>query len=593
MLNISVTTPRQMRQIEHPEGPLEIGRGPRLIHPRLTLDDPYLSRDHLRIEELPDRHMRIENLSRTNAILLTDGTSVEVKSSRELELPVTLRIGDLVIEIEGRQRDAAATDAWERDLARTALDPWSPPKRPEPIPKLRDLGATPTAERLAQWFERLLAVQRAAAGSVEFYGEAARAMVELIGLDRGCVLLLRGADWDVVAEHTTRPGLDRRFSRGVMREVVEKKKTLYRAVDDSDPRSSLLGIEAVVSSPIIDQAGEVLGVLYGTRSQDLDSTTISISPLEAQVVQLLAAAVGAGLARQEREAETARMRVQFEQFFSAELVRELERDPSLLEGRDRELTVLFADLCGFSGISERLGPSETFRLMRDVMDRLTGTIVEHGGAIIDYYGDGVAVMWNAPADQPGHASLACLAALAMRRELPGLNAVWQPQLGAPLELGIGIHTGPAQVGNSGSSRRLKYGPRGHTVNLASRVESATRHLGGHILLTGATQAQLGDKFVVRRICQARLPGVKEIVTLYELPEQPPAADWIDYSRSAEEALSRFEAADWKRAAQRFEELSTSDRGSRDLALGRLLTAARKFANEPATTAEPVIELSSK
>ena len=112
-------------------------------------------------------------------------------------------------------------------------------------------------------------------------------------------------------------------------------------------------------------------------------------------------------------------------------------------------------------------------------------------------------------------------------------------------------------------------------------------------MTGATQAQLGDKFVVRRICQARLPGVKEIVTLYELPEQPPAADWIDYSRSAEEALSRFEAADWKRAAQRFEELATSDRGSRDLALGRLLTAARKFASEPATTAEPVIELSSK
>jgi adenylate cyclase len=162
-----------------------------------------------------------------------------------------------------------------------------------------------------------------------------------------------------------------------------------------------------------------------------------------------------------------------------------------------------------------------------------------------------------------------------------------------LELGIGIHTGPAQVGNSGSSRRLKYGPRGHTVNLASRVESATRHLGGHILLTAATQNQLAGEFVVRRICQARLPGVKEIVTLYELPEQPPADDWVDYCQRAEAALSKFEATDWKAAAKGFEELSSTDRGSRDLAVGRLLNAARKFATEPVTPAEPVIELSTK
>ncbi|MBL9123320.1 MAG: hypothetical protein JNG90_06775 [Planctomycetaceae bacterium] len=591
MLNLSITTPRQVRQIEHADGPLEIGRGPRVIHPRLTLDDPYLSRDHLRIEELSARRLRVENLSRTNAILLADGGTIDVKTVREFELPLTLRIGELAIEVDAR--DAAATDSWQRDLARTALDPWSMSSRTEAIPKLRDLGATPSAERLAQWFERLLAVQRAAAGSAEFYGEAARAMVELIGLDRGCVLLLRGTDWDVTAEHTTRPGLDRRFSRGVMKEVVEKKKTLYRAVDQSDPRSSLLGIEAVVSSPILDSSGEVLGVLYGTRSQDLDSQTIAISPLEAQVVQLLAAAVGAGLARQEREAETARVRVQFEQFFSTELVRELERDPSLLEARDRELTILFADLCGFSGISERLGSRETFRLMRDVMDCLTASIAEQGGAVIDYYGDGVAVMWNAPAEQPGHAALACRAALAMQREIPGLNGVWAARLGAPLQLGIGIHTGLAQVGNSGSSRRLKYGPRGHAVNLASRVESATRHLGGPILLTGATAEQLEGEFELRRVCPARLPGVKEIVTLFELPDQPPSAEWLAYRQQAEGALSRFEAGDWTAALAAFHRLAETAQGQRDPALAHLVRAAGDLARIAAAPADAVVELATK
>jgi hypothetical protein len=87
--------------------------------------------------------------------------------------------------------------------------------------------------------------------------------------------------------------------------------------------------------------------------------------------------------------------------------------------------------------------------------------------------------------------------------------------------------------------------------------------------------------------------VKEIVTLFELPEQPPTEDWLDYSQRAEAALSEFEAADWESAAKSFEELSSTDRGSRDLAVSRLLNAARKFANEPATAAEPVIELSTK
>lgn len=592
MLTISVTTPRQMRHFEHASGPLEIGRGPQIVHPRLSLDDPYLSRDHLRIEEAAPGRLRLENISRTNAVVLGDGSLIEVGTVCQVELPIIVRIGELVIEIEAKGAGGGKA-AGERELSRTVLDPWPSARRDEEMPKLSDLGETPSAERLANWFERLLAVQRAAAGSAEFYGEAARAVVDLIGLDRGCVLLDRQGDWDVAAQYATRPGLDRRYSRGVIREVVEQKRTLYRAVKDADIRSSLLGIEAVVASPIFSRTGDVIGIVYGTRSQDLEASGVAISPLEAQVVQLLAAAVGAGLARQEREAETARMRVQFEQFFSPELIRELQRDPSLLEGRDRELTVAFADLRGFSGISEQLGPRETFRLMRDVMDRLTATIVENGGAIIDYYGDGVAVMWNAPADQPDHALRACRTALAMRRELPGLNADWRQRVGMPLELGIGINTGPAQVGNSGSSRRLKYGPRGHTVNLASRIEGATRQLGVSILIAASTQQRLPTDFALRRLCRARLSGVHEPVTLFELPEQPPPADWLSYRDLFETALAWFETRDWSQAEQSLALLANTDWGSRDPAIERLLVCTRRYSGGTAEAGEPVLELTSK
>ena len=109
-------------------------------------------------------------------------------------------------------------------------------------------------------------------------------------------------------------------------------------------------------------------------------------------------------------------RVQFEQFFSAELVRELERDPTLLEGRSQEVTVLVSDLRGFTSLSERLGPETTCRVVRDIMEHLSERIMSHGGVIVDYAGDGILAMWNAPVPQEDHVPRACQAALAMVRE---------------------------------------------------------------------------------------------------------------------------------------------------------------------------------
>ena len=143
-------------------------------------------------------------------------------------------------------------------------------------------------------------------------------------------------------------------------------------------------------------------MLYGTRPQNVLGTG-RISPLEAQVVQLLAGAVSVHLAR----SAALRTRVQFEQFFSRELVRELERDPNLLEARDQESTVLASDLYDFTPLGERLGARVTCRLIREVLEQLSGRIAEQGGVIVDYAGDGILAMWNAPAAQADHALRAC------------------------------------------------------------------------------------------------------------------------------------------------------------------------------------------
>jgi adenylate cyclase len=254
----------------------------------------------------------------------------------------------------------------------------------------------------------------------------------------------------------------------------------------------------------------VVGLIYGVRNRG--SLQASIHPLEAQLVQILAAAVGSNLTR----ASAIRTRVQFEQFFSSELARELERNPDLLEGRDQEVTLLVSDLRGYTSISQRLGAQVTCRLVRDMMERLSRRITAQGGVIVDYAGDGILAMWNAPVPQEDHAGRASRAALANQAEMPGLNAQWQPVVGNPLVLGIGINSGQAQVGNTGSSQKFKYGPHGHTVNLASRVQDATKKLMVPILMTAATRALLPTTFSTRETGPVQMAGVAEAMTLYEL-----------------------------------------------------------------------------
>jgi adenylate cyclase len=296
-----------------------------------------------------------------------------------------------------------------------------------------------------------------------------------------------------------------------------------------------------VASPIFDEKDKVLGVVYGCRDmRTAEAGQRGIEPLEAQFVQVLAGAVSSGLARLARETDAARARVQFEQFFSPELARALERDSGILGAKERELSLLFADLRGFSRISEQIGASETYLLLSDILDRFTNQIMDHGGVVIDYYGDGLAAMWNAPTETPQHADRAIEAALAMQNELPGINSQWAEKLGGVVRLGIGLHTGKAQVGNSGSRRRLKYGPRGHAVNLTSRVEAATKVLGVPCLLTGATRAALSKLPPVRRVCRARLTGMIEAVELFELAAFSDHPTWLAQREKYEAALTHYE-----------------------------------------------------
>ena len=268
--------------------------------------------------------------------------------------------------------------------------------------------------------------------------------------------------------------------------------------------------------------------------------------IDARFLELLASGVAAGLARIEHEKTALAARVQFEQFFTPSLASELAARPDLLKGRNLEVTLLFCDIRGFSRISERLGPAGTVEWISDVMETLSDCVLAHQGVLVDYIGDELIAMWGAPKEEPHHARLACRAALEMLDTLPALNARWEATLGESMGLGIGINTGVAQVGNTGSNRKFKYGALGNTVNIASRVQGATKYFKTKLVITGTTQAQLDASFPTRRLCKVAVVNIAEPVDLYELAS-PGQVVWPYFKAAYEQALTAFKGKNFGNA----------------------------------------------
>jgi adenylate cyclase len=254
------------------------------------------------------------------------------------------------------------------------------------------------------------------------------------------------------------------------------------------------------------------------------------------------------------------------------------------------VTVLFADIRGFSRISERLGPPRTVEWVRAVMEALSDCVLAHRGVLVNYIGDELMAMWGAPEERSDHAELACRAALAMLDLLAPLNERWQNVLQEPTALGIGLNTGVARVGNTGSQRRVVYGPLGNTVNLASRVRGATKHLRSNLLITGTTQARLGAEFAVRRLAQVRAVNIAERFDLYELV-RPGIPGWDGLKKGYEEALRQFSARAFREAIHLLGRLLP--RHPNDGPLLVLLSRAVDGLGEEPATFDPVWELPGK
>ncbi|MFS8036246.1 CHASE2 domain-containing protein [Xanthobacter sp. AM11] len=186
----------------------------------------------------------------------------------------------------------------------------------------------------------------------------------------------------------------------------------------------------------------------------------------------------------------------FGRFVSPQVVDRLAAHPErlVLGGETREITILFCDLRDFTSLSETMDAQALTRFMNSYLTPMTEVVLAHGGTIDKYIGDAIMAFWNAPVDDPHHARNAALCALAMSRRLDGLNEVWAREAQAagrpfaPVRCGIGLATGPCCVGNLGSDQRLEYSCLGDDVNLASRIEGATKGMRVDILVSEVTRA---------------------------------------------------------------------------------------------------------
>jgi len=247
----------------------------------------------------------------------------------------------------------------------------------------------------------------------------------------------------------------------------------------------------------------------------------ALLPLGGPSLALLSAAwwCHAHISRQER-GQKRFIHDAFARYLHPDWVNQLVADPSLLQlsGERREITVLFSDVAGFTSTSETLPPTTLVYVLSGYLEGMTQIIIEHGGAVNKYLGDGIMVLFGAPVAQPDHARRAVHCALALDAFAEAFRAGAVDPEGQPVAFGltrIGVHTGEATVGNFGSAAKFEYTAIGDVVNAASRLEGLNTYFGTRVAVSEATriQAEIGNLWF-RPMGQVMVKGKQEALAVF-------------------------------------------------------------------------------
>ena len=260
------------------------------------------------------------------------------------------------------------------------------------------------------------------------------------------------------------------------------------------------------------------------------------------------------------EKEKRRVRGAFQHYVNPEVIRRLLENPDLVKPRKTELTVMFSDVRGFTSIAERLDAQELAAMLNEYFTDMTNIVFRYRGTLDKYIGDAMMSFWGAPFEDRDQATEACHAALEMMAHLKEMQKKWRSEGRPALDIGVGLNTGVASVGNMGSALRYGYTAVGDAVNLASRLEGLNKIYATRILLSETTYAAVEDPLLIfRELDLIRVKGKSRPVTLYELvaargtPEGD-AADMEEHLELFAQGRASYRQRRWQDARMLFEKL---------------------------------------
>ncbi len=258
------------------------------------------------------------------------------------------------------------------------------------------------------------------------------------------------------------------------------------------------------------------------------------------------------------EREKRKIRRTFGQYVAPSVIALIEKDPQRYfkpGGEMKELTVMFSDIRSFTTIAEDMTPDELVAVLNEYLGEMTDVLFKSWGTLDKYIGDAIMAFWGSPYPQEEHAIRGGACALDMVQRLEEMNRRWEAQGRKRLSIGIGLNTGPVNVGNMGSEKRLSWTVMGDHVNLASRLEGMTKEYHCPILISEFTYAQVQGAFVCRELDRIRVKGKLQPVAIYELLSYLP-----DFSKHAdrlaryESGLAAYRRHEWEQAIALFEDV---------------------------------------
>lgn len=283
-----------------------------------------------------------------------------------------------------------------------------------------------------------------------------------------------------------------------------------------------------------------------------------ISPLYVLLTIGLLGAILLMLRFWQEEKQKNVLRSAFSRYVAPEVVERITKlEGNIFAGEEVELSIMFTDIRGFTSISEKLTPQQIVQLLNRYFTPMTALVRGNKGTLDKFIGDALMAFWNAPVPVPGHPALALKTAVEMQEKLLEINDELRRDFGVEVNMGVGVHSGKAYVGNMGSEELLNYTLIGDNVNLASRLEGLCPQFGVGIVTSAETKDSAGEEFAYQPLDTLRVKGKKQPVSVFHVMRKEQWGERREEMEQYLEAYGLYSQGEFARAGRLFEQLDAA------------------------------------